>query len=367
LSIFPATHEKGEPLVSSGSQPLFDTAAKLFSELVTPSALAKAAAGGWLSAEWQHVEELGLPQALIPESMGGFGIDPTDALTLIKIAGAHALPLPLAETMMASWFLAHAGLAVAEGPLTVAAGVAPDVTLESISDGWRLKGSIPRVPWAAKAKAFLVILEISRGRSYAVLLEQGHWRSERGANLAGEPRNTVRFEIGVRRDAVRELPPHIGPREVRLLGAAMHSCSIAGALEKVLALTVQYAGERVQFGRPIAKFQAIQQNLAVLAGETAAAVGAAGLAAEAAGDGLKPLAIAAAKIRAGEAAGIGAAIAHQVHGAIGFTQDHQLHHFTQRLWSWRDEYGGEAEWSQFLGRDALASGRDGLWPLVTTV
>ena len=126
-------------------------------------------------------------------------------------------------------------------------------------------------------------------------------------------------------------------------------------------MTTQYAQDRVQFGRPIGKFQAVQQNLAVLAGQAAAATAAADLAAEAIGDAIRVLPIAAAKARTGEAAGIGAAIAHQVHGAIGFTFEHSLHFLTRRLWSWRDEFGNEAEWNRLVGRHMAGAGADRLW------
>jgi alkylation response protein AidB-like acyl-CoA dehydrogenase len=132
-------------------------------------------------------------------------------------------------------------------------------------------------------------------------------------------------------------------------------------------MTVQYAQDRVQFGRPIARFQAIQHNLAVLASQAAAAGAAADVAAEAVADGVRIPAIAAAKTRAGEAAGIGAAIAHQVHGAIGFTYEHRLHFFTKRLWAWRDEYGSEAEWSSRLGQHMAVAGADRLWAEITAI
>ncbi len=122
-------------------------------------------------------------------------------------------------------------------------------------------------------------------------------------------------------------------------------------------MTTQYAQDRVQFGRPLGKFQAVQQNLAVLAGQAAAAVAAADLAAEAVADRVKFLPIAAAKARAGEAAGIAAAIAHQVHGAIGFTAEHDLHFLTRRLWSWRDEFGKDSAWNRLLGRHMAQAGR----------
>jgi alkylation response protein AidB-like acyl-CoA dehydrogenase len=130
-------------------------------------------------------------------------------------------------------------------------------------------------------------------------------------------------------------------------------------------MTVTYANERVQFGRPIGKQQAVQQMLAILAGQVAACGGAADIAGTAF-DTLDLMAIAAAKVRAGEAVSIAAPIAHQVHGAIGFTEEHRLHFFTRRLWAWRDEFGSERHWSAILGRHAISAGSDGLWPLVTS-
>ena len=77
------------------------------------------------------------------------------------------------------------------------------------------------------------------------------------------------------------------------------------------------------------------------------------------------LPIAMAKARASEAAGVVARIAHQVHGAIGFTREHDLRLATTRLWAWRDEDGSEAQWQAVIGAAALAAGPEGLWPLVT--
>jgi acyl-CoA dehydrogenase len=144
---------------------------------------------------------------------------------------------------------------------------------------------------------------------------------------------------------------------------------ISAALEQVLAWTVQYAGERVQFGRPLGKFQAIQMELAQMAGEstsTAALVDAAVQALDR-GEATVVLAAAAAKVRAGEAVERVAKLAHQVHGAIGFTQEHRLHHLTRRCWSWRDEAGNELVWSRALGGGLVAGGGDDLWPALTRV
>jgi len=133
-------------------------------------------------------------------------------------------------------------------------------------------------------------------------------------------------------------------------------------------LSTRYANDRVQFGQPIAKFQAIQQQLALLAEQAAAALVAveSAVSAVAAGRPSAALAVAVAKIRTGEAAGKVAEIAHQVHGAIGFTHEHSLHRLTRRLWSWRDEFGTESRWSQELGREVMSAGANTLWPTITT-
>jgi alkylation response protein AidB-like acyl-CoA dehydrogenase len=163
------------------------------------------------------------------------------------------------------------------------------------------------------------------------------------------------------------LPDAIDIHLVQRFGALFRAAQMAGAMEAALALSTRYANDRIQFGRPIAKFQAIQQQLALLAEQAAAASVAVESAASAtaADRPSSELAVAAAKIRAGEAAGKVAEIAHQVHGAIGFTHEHSLHRLTRRLWSWRDEFGNESHWSRELGRAVMAAGADALWPTIT--
>jgi alkylation response protein AidB-like acyl-CoA dehydrogenase len=145
---------------------------------------------------------------------------------------------------------------------------------------------------------------------------------------------------------------------------------MAGGLEFLLAQSVKYVTERKQFGRPLAAFQAIQQNLALLAGHTASAAMAAQQAfhvVERTGEGGDAsFEIAVAKVRTGEASGLGAGIAHQAHGAIGFTYEHSLHFVTRRLWSWRAEFGAESHWSVALGREVAARGGEALWPHMTS-
>jgi len=169
--------------------------------------------------------------------------------------------------------------------------------------------------------------------------------------------------------AVKDAPVGFDGDSLMLMGAAARSLQMAGALEAILDLAVAYANERVAFERPIAKFQAVQHNLARLAGETAVAVAAAGSAADAIAnaqsfDEAVFLEVASAKIRVGEAATEGAAIAHQVLGAIGFTQEHVLHRFTRRLWAWRDDFGNESRWAVRLGNLVASKSADGLWPML---
>ena len=193
------------------------------------------------------------------------------------------------------------------------------------------------------------------------LVSRDSWSTSPGENVAREPRDTVRFDGPV----IAVGPAAVDEAGLIAVGAAMRTQQIAGALTRLTEMTTQYAQDRVQFGRPIGKFQAVQQNLAVVAGQAAAAVAAADLAAEAVADGLEILPIAAGKARAGEAAGIAAGIAHQIHGAIGFTFEHNLHFLTRRLWSWRDEFGKDAVWQAMLGRHMAAVGGAAVWAEIT--
>ncbi len=309
------------------------------------------------AAMWQRLEEAGLTLAGVPEEAGGGGGGLDEATLVVRVAARHAAPGPIAETgLLAGWLLAAAGLAVPEGPLTAAAG--GSLALRRDGDGWLLDGAAPRVPWARAVERIAVL---AGGQVALVPVQQA--TLSLSANLAGEPRDDVAFD-GVRIDAaqVGAVGDRIDAEAFHRRGALARAAAIAGALERVLELTVQYSGERVQFGRPIGRFQAVQQEIALLAGEVMAARAAVDAAVE------RPdlLRVASAKIRAGEAATRAAEIAHQVHGALGYTEEHRLHHFTLRLWAWRDEFGSEEQWARALGEQVAAGGGDGLWLLLTT-
>ena len=190
-----------------------------------------------------------------------------------------------------------------------------------------------------------------------------------GANLAGEPLNTVSFDGVTPRAHAHRVD--FDRTALMLMGATVRSVQTAGALEAILTRATDYANERVAFERKIGKFQAVQQNLARLAGETAAALAVATSAADTLAkcdtfDDAAFLEAASAKIRCAEAAAEGSAIAHQVFGAIGFTQEHVLHRFTLRMLSWRDDFGNESWWAAELGRRVARLGADDFWPLVAS-
>ncbi|MBV8133621.1 MAG: acyl-CoA/acyl-ACP dehydrogenase [Alphaproteobacteria bacterium] len=339
---------------------IVDTATRIFQDLCEPATINDAEKGVWPKALWDALEESGLPVAWVPDHLGGAGATMADGFAVLRVAGRFAVPAPLAETLIAGWLLTLAGVTVPSGPLTIAP-VHADGHITLRGDG-QLGGRARRVPFARNAGHIAVLAH--RGNDHAVALVAATGLAiSQAASLAGEPRDDVSFDGAV--------PAAVGPvpLDEDLLvsfGAAVRLQQMAGALEKILEQSVQHALDRSQFGRPIAKFQAIQHNLSILAGEVAAAGAAADTAAEAcSGREINVGEVAIAKVRGGEAAGTGAAIAHQVHGAMGFTYEHSLHHATRRLWAWREEFGNETVWAQRLGRMVAARGADQLWPFIT--
>ena len=343
---------------------LADTVTRLFTDLVTKELIESAERGVWPDKLWRALEEGGLTLPLVPESGGGAGGAWLDAHVVVRAAGHHAAPVPLVETIVASALLAGAGLEIPLGPLTIAPVRADErLALTRVGNGFRLRGTATRVPWGAAAGHVVALGEID-GRAMIALVGRDAARATLDRNLALEPRDTLLFDNAT---VLAGAPAGAGvnAETLRLYGALVRSAQMAGAIESLLQQCVRYATERRQFGRPIGSFQAIQHNLAILAGHAAAASIAAERAFAAADSGNPAFHVAAAKIRAGEAAGIAAGVAHQAHGAIGFTYEHSLHFATRRLWSWRSEFGGESYWSAELGRDVTARGADDLWPDLT--
>jgi len=361
-----ATLTRTDPKAGELSAIVLEQADRLFQGEVTKERMVEADRGTWPAAIWQVLQEAGLPLALVPEAQGGTGLPPSDALRIIRRAGYHTLPVPLAETMIAAALWAEASGEVVEGPWSLApAGTRDVLSIERRADGYVLRGTSHRVPWATQVARLLVYARDETGSGHLGVLPHASLPpAQPRRNLANEPRETLVLDgIVLPGDAVCPAPP--GCTEGFLVfGALLRAQQMVGAMERCLDYALAYAMERQQFGRPIGKFQAVQHMLADAAGQYAAAAAAAEVAGEAYGNAEFGFTAAIAKARAGEAAGKVAEVCHQVHGAMGFTQEHPLHFATRRLWSWRDEFGHETFWQERIGRMACSAGGEALWPLL---
>lgn len=346
------------------SEMLTDSAARLFDDLCTRESHHAAEAGEWLPDIWSSIDAVGLT------SLESCCEDPSTELqimaALARTAGAFTVPLPIVENLIARRMLRVAGLSADDGPATIAVNLPENrLSLRQRGAAVTVSGQLKRVPWGRHCRTVVATAIAEDGKEWTVKLS-GLKPAQLGKNLAGEARDDYdiqEYVVTPGHDAGVVLND-FGPAACHV-GALMRAFQIAGALERVLQMTVQYSTERVQFGRPIAKFQAIQHQIADLAGHVASASVAVDAALLAALAGSAIFEVAAAKLTASEAATASYAIAHQVHGAMGFTHEHALHLSTRRLLSWRDEFGSELEWSTEVSRQLQDLDADTLWTFIT--
>ena len=329
---------------------LLETADRFFAQRSGKEVVNGVEKGVWPKDLWKEIEEMGLPLVAVPEDKGGAGGTLADMLALLRLAGSHAVPVPLAETALANLLLAAAGGTPKPGPATLALG---DLKLS----GGRISGKADRVPFASVADRFVMVV----GNTLAVVTK-ANAKVEARPTHAGEPYGTVTFD-----NAATEFSgaSAVSAGRALELAAVTRAMQMAGAADKVLATAVEYSKQRVQFGRPISTFQAIQHMLAELASCVAATIAAAEAAAHDADEGgLKDggsFSIAAAKSQASEFAQRIASISHQSMGAMGFTHEHILHHYTRRLWVWRRDFGSETFWGEKIGAAYAKAGPQALW------
>ena len=352
--------------MAEGSDSLVaDAAVRIFADLAEPQAVNRAKDGAWKAPLWKALAEAGLPLAWVPDELGGSGADVAEGFAVLGVAGRYALAVPLAETLLAGWLLARAKIASPPTAMTIAPIRLHDrITLERDDT---LRGSASAVPFAGEVEHIAVLADGAAGPVVALVATRDCRLTPR-RGITDDASVTVAFDGVI---PLAQAPAGIDRDTLMLMGSVVRAVETAGALEAILAMSVAYANERVAFERPIGKFQAVQQNLARLAGEVAAALAVSGSAADAmaqadAIDDAVLLEAASAKIRCAEAAQEGAAIAHQVFGAIGFTKEHVLHRFTLRMLAWRDDFGNESHWAAELGRRVAARGADDFWPLVAS-
>lgn len=313
---------------------------------------------------WRELAAAGLDRATAPESTGGAGLAWRDALPLVLAVGEFAMPVPLAESLAAHALAGAAGCLLADGGADSAAGrgSGADACLAGFAGAAGFARLVragdalvaESVAWGDRIET---VVGVDAEGGVRLLDARRAWRED-ARNLAGEIRSRMSWrdapaaEGRVRGDALAGL------------GAALRAAQLAGAMRRVLAMTVRYAGEREQFGRAIGRFQAVQQQMALMAELVVQASIGAELAFDGAGPLPDPVRAACAKQVASANALQCAAIAHAVHGAIGVTGEYDLQLFTRRLRAWAAEWGGAHHWATVLGRGLLAGGRESVWHAV---
>jgi acyl-CoA dehydrogenase len=310
------------------SHELLDPFDKLLADVAAPARTREIEAGAPIAPLWEALQESGFLDALTPEDAGGVGLTLQDAAPLLQALGRHAVSAPVAETMVARALVARQGHGCPDGPIVLA----PLHNLRSAV-----------TPLARVATHALVQVEdqlVLAAISDAALQETGVHHSLAGSlvwNAAPSGPSIAAPSVGL-----------------RAIAATLRACAIAGATNRLLEMTTAYASDRVQFGKPIGKLQAIQQQLAVMAEHVVASrlasqLGCAG--------GLPPTleAAAIAKQVTSIAAVPVAEIAHAVHGAIGVSEEYDLQLYTRRLHEWRLADGSESYWASKLGAARLAA------------
>lgn len=305
----------------------------------------------WVPEVWAALEDANLSRIGVPEELGGAGGELQDALTVARTAARHGIGVPVADTVaIAGWLLAQSGVAL---PVGITAVAAPEVT-SAQAEGMRLTGTVASARWLSVADHLVLV-----AGDAVVLVDAGSGTALPVEEVSGEPHEGRSYDA----DPIVTMVMVAGAAEaLRCRGALVRSAQMVGGLEGILVLAVDHAKNREQFGQPIARFQAVQHLLARLAGEVVAAQSALAIAVDAEAD---LAAVATAKARISAAASTGARLAHQVVGAIGFTQEHPLGDVTRRLWGWRDDYGDEVTWQRRLGTMVLAGTGADVWPRLT--
>ncbi|MGW5148340.1 acyl-CoA dehydrogenase family protein [Rhodococcus koreensis] len=308
----------------------------------------------WDSTLWSRLTDLGLTRLTGPEESGGSGAGWLEAAELLRAAAANGIRIPLAEhDLLAGWLLGVAGLPADDSRRTVC-----------ILD---LADTAHRVPWAAQSDKIVTVRRDADSGAYLVAdIETRMLTVTPGANIAGEPRDTVTLDTALSGAPI----PDAAVDQLLLRGALIRAVQTCAVLDRILDLSITHSTERTQFGRPLAKFQSVQNLVADIAAEAALARAATEAALSEAvrsdwsATNLNIL-VAVARSCSGHAASTVVRNAHQVHGAIGTTREHRLHEFTKPALAWRSEFGSLHHWDDVLTTAAITAGRRNLWSLVT--
>ncbi len=345
-----------------------DATTRLFRDNVTDKLMVRFRAEGEDGGLWQLVEETGLGHALAGDPNDADSLKFGDVFNMFHALGYWQAPVPLMETAVGREILAAAGAVIPEGALTVYAPVNCPGYWKKQGGQWVLSGSLEGVPWARHSSH---LIAVDPDQNWGLYSLQGR-QTIAGQSVAAEPRDTVEAGEGWTPECSGSLAGLTQQSLVARL-ALTRAIVMCGAMDSALTRTVGYLGERVQFGRSLARFQVLQHAVATLAAEVATARAACRVAVETASGSLTDPArseqlmfdAAVSKVCAGKAASLCVRTVHQLHGAIGFTREHPLHYATQLLWALRGESGSGTYWAAGLGRAAIRQGGEKFWPLLT--
>ena len=296
------------------------------------------AGGGFDPELWKAMVEQGWTGIETAVEHGGLGLGAVEVAILLEEIGAHAAPAPFAPTVLALGALTRAGdpLGVTDALIggeaigCVAWSARPDaIRAERAGDGWVLGGRADPTPYAPSAAVAVVVAEDGDGPAvFAVELDEASRPGRESAMDRTRELGWLRFDatpatrLGGADDAVALLDR----------GAAFASTELLGGAARAMDMAVEYAKERVQFGRPIGSFQAIKHRCADMLVDVEGMRSTAYWAAWCIGAGDREASVAAstAKVWCADASARVMASALQVHGGIGFTWEHDLHLFLKR-------------------------------------
>lgn len=336
---------------------LIEVIDKIFKDSVEKGTVDLLEEGKWAEDLWEILAENEMLNFALLEEHGGIGGDLDSILNVYRLVGKYAAPIPFVEHTLANFTLETSGLT----PITERATLLiDDEQLLELQEN-RLSGLLHNVPWARHVQHLVTVVK-QQDDYYIIQLSLEAASKKEQINLAAEPRDSITFDnaqviqkIAVPKELIQSL--------MKIVTAA-NIAKMSGALDKANDLTVRYSKERQQFGRPIHRFQLVQQHIAILAGETAITNTSVDNMISALAEGREENEVALACLRIDESSRIVATSAHQVHAAIGVTHEHSLHHYTRRLWSWREEGYTSHYWKKELAQALLQSDKD-LWEFIT--
>lgn len=346
-----------------------ETVKRLFADQVSRQCIEQAERGIFPRELWELAKQNGFTCLMSREKHGGIEADWETAFPLLAALGYYQVPLPIAETVIANFLLSTAKLAVSDSPVAlVDEHQAVNLKVERNGTQLNITGELTSVAWARWSDSILVGLP--ENQLALIPLHQPGVKLSPRQDLSRMPADSVTFNQATTSALLSSPWPDL-EQPIFLFGAAVRSIMMSGALEFAIDQSVQYAKDRIQFGKAIGSYQAIQQQLALLAGEFSSAR----VAALTACRDLPSLhqndtssalfSVAVAKIRAGDASNQATSIAHQVHGAIGFTYEHALNFATRRLWAWRSDFGTATLWSEQLGKAFIKGRSTHFWSSLT--